>query len=61
MSNQQRTKVEWILWLIAAICMLINLYYLIIIDVLPKWVRFTNVIGWILILVLSFKQYRKKA
>ena len=60
MPFKKRTLTERFFWFIAAIALTINGYYLIAQDNIPKWVRLVNVIGWIIIILLSLKDIKRK-
>jgi|GEM_PF-6981861 hypothetical protein len=59
MHFKKRNFTERFLWLIAAIAFAINAYYLVVQDHIPKWVKLINLIGWIIIIILSLKDIKR--
>lgn len=58
MQLLKRSKFEWALSAIALIAFCIYIYFLWVTDNPPKWVKVFNIIGWIILLALNFKNLK---
>ena len=60
MQLLKRTKLEWVLSAIAFVAFGINIYFLLVTDNSPRWVVFFNIIGWLILLILNFRNYKNR-
>ncbi|MBC7652731.1 MAG: hypothetical protein H7101_13385 [Deinococcales bacterium] len=58
MQLLKRTKLEWVLSAIVFVAFCIYIYFLLVTDSPPKWAVFLNIIGWLILLTLNFRNLK---